>query len=66
MKPPYPTFFDESNVPNKSTFLVPDVLRIKSHFPFHIHPLEMLVKAKLIAAVNTPFELTDVLFEEPL
>ena len=66
MKPPYPTFSDESNVPQYSTFNVPDVLRVKSPLPFHIHPFEVLVEANLIAFSNTPFELTDVFSEEPL
>ena len=48
------------------TFLVPDVLRVRSPLPFHIHVLEVLVEAKLIAFSNAPFELTDVFFEEAL
>ena len=51
---------------SNTTFLVPDVMRVKSPLPFHIHPLEVIVEAKLIAFSNTPFELTDVFLEEPL
>ena len=58
MKPPYTTFSDESNFLQESTSLVPHVLRVDIHLPFHIHPHEVLVEAKLIAFSNAPFEMT--------
>ena len=66
IKPPYPTFSDELNVPQKSTVLVADVLRVIRLPPFHIHPLQVLVDAILIAFSYTPFALTVVFFDEPL
>ena len=66
IKPPYPTFSDELNVPHKSTVLVADVLRVIRLPPFHIHPLQVLVDAILIAFSYSPFVLTVVFFEEPL
>ena len=49
-----------------SNILFPDVLRAKCPLPLYIHPLEVLVEAKLIAFSNTPFELTKVCFDESL
>ena len=66
VKPPHPPLSDEGTIPQQSTFLVFDVLRVKRPLPFHIHPLEVFVKAKLITFSDTPLELANVIFEEPL
>ena len=68
MKPPHPPLADKGIVPQQSAFLVLDVqvLRVKRPLPFHIHPLEVFVEAKLITCSDTPFELANVIFEKPL
>ena len=66
MKPPHPPLADEGIIPQQSTFLALDVLRAEHPLPFHIHPLEVFVEAKLITFSDTPFELANVIFEEPL
>ena len=66
VKPPHPLLADEGIIPQQSTFLVFDVLRVKRPLPFHIHPFEVFVEAKLMTFSDTPFELTNVIFEEPL
>ena len=65
VKPPHPPLADEDIIPQQLTFLV-FVLRVKRPLPFHIHPLEVFVEAKLITFSDTPFELANVIFEEPL
>ena len=65
-KPPHSPLADEGMIPQQSTFLVFDVLRVKRPLPFHIHPLEVFVEAKLITFSDTPFELANVIFGEPL
>ena len=56
------TAFSRSSRP--SSFF--DVLRAKRPVLFHIHSLEVLVEAKMITFSDTPFELTNVIFEGPL
>ena len=46
MKAHHPPLPDEGVVPQQSTFLVLDVLRVKHPLPFHIHLLEAFVEAK--------------------
>ena len=65
MKPPHPPLADEV-IPQQSTFLVLDVLRVKRPLPFHNHPLYVFEEVKLITFWDTLFELADVIFEEPL
>ena len=66
MKPLHPSLQDEGVVPEQSTFLVINVLRVERPLPFDIYPLEMFVGAELITFSDTPFELADIFFEEPL
>lgn len=66
MKPPYRALPDEANVTQQSTFHVLDVPRSKRPLPCHIHPLEVLVEAQLIAFSETPFELAGIVLKEPL
>ena len=67
MKPPHPPLADEGIISQQqSTFLIFDVLRVKCPLPFHIHPLEVFVEDKVITFSDTPFELADVIFKEPL
>ena len=65
-KPPHPPLEDEGIIPQQLTFLVLDVLRVKRPLPFHIHPLEVFVEAEFITFSDTPFEVANVVFEEPL
>ena len=65
MNPPPPPLADEGIVPQHSTLLVLDVLRVERPLPFHIHPLQAFVEAKLITLSNTPFELAHLIFEKP-
>ena len=44
VKPPHPPLADEGIIPQQSTFLVLDVLRVKRPLPFHILPLTCLWK----------------------
>ena len=66
VKPPHPPLADEGIIPQQSTLLIFYVLRVKRPLPFHIHPLEVFVEAKLITFSDTPFESAIVIFEEPL
>ena len=66
VKPPHPPLADEGIIPQQSTFLVLDVLRVKRPLPCHIHPLEVFVEAKLITFSDTPVGLANVILEEPL
>ena len=66
MKPPNPSLADEGIIPKKSTFLVFDLLPVKRPLPFHILPLEVFVETNLITFSDTPFELANAIFEEPL
>ena len=63
VKPPHPPLADEGIIPQQSTFIVLDVLRVKRPLPFHIHHLEVFVEAKSITFSDTPFEVADVIFE---
>ena len=63
MKPPHPPLTDMDIIPQQSTFLVYNVLRVERPVPFHIHPLEVFVEANLITFSDTPFELAYVIFE---
>ena len=58
VKPPHPPLADEGILPQQSTFLVHDVLRDKRPLPFHIHPLEVFVEAKLITRIRPSSWLT--------
>ena len=66
MKPPPPPRADEVIIPQQSTFFVFDVLRVKRPLPFHIHPLEVFVETKKIIFLDTRFELSNVIIENPL
>ena len=48
VKPAHPPLADEGIIPQQSTFLVFNVLRVERPLPFHIHPLEVFVEAKQI------------------
>eukprot|EP00904_Undaria_pinnatifida_P013748 jgi/Undpi1/9503/HiC_scaffold_27.g11959.m1 len=60
VKPPHPPLADEGIIPQQSTSLVFDVLRVKRPLPFHIHPLEVFAEAKLMSFSDTPLELANV------
>ena len=66
VKPPHTPLADEGIIPQQSTFLVFDVVRVKHPLPFHIHPFEVFVESKLVTFSDTPFQLANVIFEEPL
>ena len=64
MKPPLPFLADEGVIPQQSTFLVVDVLRVESSLPST--SMASLVEVKLIPFSHTPFEVANLMFEKHL
>ena len=69
MNPPYPVLSDEVNISQQSSLLVLDApLGTKRPLPGDTHPLDVLVKANLIAFENRSLEFTikNIAFKDPL
>lgn len=68
MKPPYSALPDETIASQQtySIFVLLHALRIKRPLPFHPHPIEVPVQAKLVAFSRTSVRLVEKLVEEPL
>ena len=66
VKVPNPTLANEGNIPQRSTFLVLDVLSVERLLPFHIQPFEVFVEDEFITFSDTAFVLANAIFEEPL
>ena len=64
MEPPNPSFANEPNVPQQVTVLVFDELRAADSLPFHVHRLDVLMEAGLVAFPDTVFEFVGVGLEE--